>query len=46
MPVIDTERYTLPHFSVDDLRNTPDQFIDKLNQLVDTVQYLVDNRTN
>ena len=41
--ILDTESSTLPIFTVEDLRSTPDQFIDKLNQLVDTVQSLVDN---
>lgn len=41
--IINTESPTLPIFTVDDIRTTPDQFVDKLNQLVDTVQKLVDN---
>lgn len=41
---IDVESYTLPHFTPEDLRTTPDQATDKLNRLVDAVQYLIDNR--
>lgn len=40
--ILNTESPTLPLFTVDDIRTTPDQFIDKLNQLVDTVQKLID----
>lgn len=46
MPIIDTDKPTLPDFTVDDLRSSPDQFISKLNSLVDIVQVLVDNRDN
>lgn len=42
--LIDTNPRTLPLFTVEDVKTTPDQFIDKLNQLVDIVQVLLDNR--
>lgn len=41
--ILDTESHTFPLFTTEDLRSTPDQFVDKLNQLVDMVQTLVDN---
>lgn len=44
--ILNTESPTLPLFTVEDVRSTPDQFIAKLNQLVDTVQTLIDNNNN